>query len=450
MRASFTVAGWARVFGAEGSESASSLALAADGDIVVAGSLVCESRADEDSCQQAFAARYSRDGLRRWIWIAGEGSSGVEAIWLETDGSVVLGGDFASTVDFDPRASHATLRAGRNTGLFRTRLTADGQHIATSRLGRRDWTNPGTLEMRQRLPDGAMLVTSTRAARQGGRRVEVAVLSKLTPRGVLVWRRAFESLPESIVSIACVQTDGSMFVTGTFVANEYDPLSGFVSKLDPLGAVLWTRTLAGERGVRPTGAIPGRDGSVLVSGHFQGDFQIDGGSGVDAVRYVSSENVFVMRLLSDGSRAWVDVAGGGFTTPGKLLMGPDGVVTLIPSFSGPFTVATGQGAILRTPRQGGADFGAAILRFSTDGDYIGALGLTGGTHPTIAAFDAAGALVLAGSLAGAAESRFSDTERHHDASGDDVDALVARIDPAALSVASLDSEQTPLHPASHR
>jgi len=119
-------------------------------------------------------------------------------------------------------------------------------------------------------------------------------------------------------------SSGNMYVTGVFMGSfvDFDPGSGtdqhsshggyeaYLTKFDPGGGYLWTRTWGGVLWDQGSNLVVDRNGNVYVAGWFQGTSDFDPGDGYDWRDAVGDLDAFISKLNSSGDWQWSRTWGG--------------------------------------------------------------------------------------------------------------------------------------------
>lgn len=116
-------------------------------------------------------------------------------------------------------------------------------------------------------------------------------VAKYSAGGALVWARRLGNTNTEAVNDVAVGANGTVIVTGTFTGTvDFDPGPGtynltgtsgdaFAWLLDADGNLVWARNLGGSSADAGNGVAVGADGSVYVTGTFQGTADFDPGAG---------------------------------------------------------------------------------------------------------------------------------------------------------------------------
>ena len=189
-------------------------------------------------------------------------------IAVDTQGAVLLTGLFTRTIDFDPTDSVDERSPIGDADMFVTKLRSDGLYAWTRTVGGTD---------------------------------------VVTGKGVVT------------------MIDDCILIAGSFNETvDFDPGEGvdertasgrfgaYIMKLNGDGSYVWTRTL-GEGDGASFGARVALDpaGNILMAGAFDSLLDFDPSEGIDLHSSAGSRDIFVTKLLPDGSYVWTQTFGGG-------------------------------------------------------------------------------------------------------------------------------------------
>jgi hypothetical protein len=125
--------------------------------------------------------------------------------------------------------------------------------------------------------------------------------------------------------VIAVHHGGVIHIGGGTISNDSNNTLLSVARLDPRGALLWSRAIApAQYGSTPKLAVAA-DGAIVVGGVFEGALVVD-----PAVASAGGEDGFVVRLGADGALAWVrTLASPHGDLVADVAIGPGGEVTAI-------------------------------------------------------------------------------------------------------------------------
>lgn len=141
-------------------------------------------------------------------------------------------------------------------------------------------------------------------------------VAKLDAAGNHLWSRRFGGAGDEALGDIAVDSVGNVLVTGSFngtVDFGDGPLvsaggkDGFLVKLDPAGATLWSKQIGGASGQEGVGVAAAAQGDIVLLGTFYGSIDLGGGalSNVDSLT-----DIFLARLTAAGDHVWSKSFGG--------------------------------------------------------------------------------------------------------------------------------------------
>lgn len=232
--------------------------------------------------------------------------------------------------------------------------------------------------------------------------------------------------------------DGNSYSTGQFLGTiDFDPGPGkaeltsnnvdtYVTKLDPLGNLLWTTQFSGPERIFSYGITVDNQGNVLVAGAFEGHVDFDPGLGEIILEEQNNTAGFVAKLDSDGNLIWAARTGtGGFNFALGVAADPQGNIFAVGSFVDTVDFDPSELELSRTSNGGSPDI--FISKLDSDGNFLDAW-TTGGTsseYPRGVDTDGAGNLIVTGSFWGTADFDPS-AETHELTSAGMDDAFLAK------------------------
>ncbi len=244
--------------------------------------------------KDAFVAKYKFDGSLIWAkQFGGPGDTGPasDVLVIDSDNNVIVGGIFNNTVDFDP-----------GPAVYNITSTAHMQ----------------------------------------------AFIVKLNSAGEFIWARQFgnSSVVYSGSNIADVKCDllNNIYLTGDFSGNcDFDPgpgtyllqgkslTSGYITKLDSNGNLIWARSIEGTSSLnnyhtKNMGLDVDAFHNVYIAGSFNGPFDFDPGPNENIISS-KSYDFYILKLNAQGDFVWVDIFAGSESETGTdVAVGNDGTV----------------------------------------------------------------------------------------------------------------------------
>ncbi|MHA2649382.1 MAG: choice-of-anchor Q domain-containing protein, partial [bacterium JZ-2024 1] len=267
---------WARAYGGNITDWASSIIQTPDGGYMVAG------YAGSFGAGQYDVWLLRLNALGNLIWQKGYGGTDNEeatSLWQTSDGSYIVA---AGTYSF---------RSGNADGWV-FKVNSDG-NIAWQKVyggTNRDWVYSV-----QETSDGGFVVAGS--TRSFGARNEDVWILRLGADGSILWQKAYQGWLDEFATAIRQTSDGGYVVAGSttsFGAGETDIL---VLKLRPDGSVIWQKTYGGQFVEWASAIEQTSDGGTIVAGNTTSF-----GNGL--------VDFLVLKLNADGNIAWQKTYGG--------------------------------------------------------------------------------------------------------------------------------------------
>jgi hypothetical protein len=148
-------------------------------------------------------------------------------------------------------------------------------------------------------------------------------VSKLDADGNFVWAKTVAGNSGNNTGVGygiAIDADQSIYVTGYFTgAKDFDPGSGsflmtaqgfndiFILKLDADGNFIWAKSISGTYDETAFGIASAPDGSVIVTGSFEGTVDFDPGTTTYLLTAANpGTDIFVSKLDSTGTFVWAN------------------------------------------------------------------------------------------------------------------------------------------------
>lgn len=287
-----------------------------------------------------FIQKFDPNGNLIWVkTIGGKLGQTVSDMVLDGAGNMVLVGQFADTVDFDPGAGVHFETANWITGST-WHSTSFSYFLKLDTAGNFKWVKTIQGDRSEGLGvavDGSDNIyisgyftgtvdadpgSGTDSIKSNGQE-DIYVL-KLTPSGSYTWGKALggpkvgSANQQEFGSDICVGPSGNVYVTGRFTNNcDFDPGPGtfirsgtdgdaFVLKLDAGGNFIWAAPIGGNGQDEAHSIMSDASGNLYVEGTFQDKVDFDPSSALDTVTGTpDGGNVFIQKFDSSGNHQWV-------------------------------------------------------------------------------------------------------------------------------------------------
>jgi RHS repeat-associated protein len=295
----------------------------------------------------AYVAKFSPTGTLLWVKSPqGTGQSGSNAITVDTEGNIIVTGQYRGTVDFDPGSGQTLMTDPGNGAAFVWKLDANGnmlwvrgtqgtpvrlagEGVEVDGQGNIVWMGEfyGTIDVDPGA--GTHNLTGMNRAPNDGVGFQIDnFLVKLTADGDFVWGRQLgdtRGFLESETSRQMAMTDSDdVILIGRFqFTMDFDPgpLSHvvsssnasediFVLKLNPAGEFVWVKTIGSIGPDRGTGVDVDSDGNVVLAGIYGAAIDIDPGEGIATLTHTNPNatnlgyNKALVKLDSNGNFLW--------------------------------------------------------------------------------------------------------------------------------------------------
>lgn len=309
----------------DGTSAVSGMAVDPAGNVVVGGTFQGTADFNPDpnvtskliaatGSSAAFVWKLSQAGAFTWAdAIQTTGTLVPAAVALDGNGFAYLSGTFTGTADFNPSDSaKAQVAAGSTVTPFVVKLANDGSYLWSDTVRTITPVADKTNTVNGLAVDGIgnVYLTGTFAGvldfDPGNATTSLTSADesmdgfvwKLDPAGALLYARRFGGSKDETVSDLSIHPAGDVYVTGTFTGiADFDPSSsvanlgsgagtvdGYVLKLGPTGALVYTRSLGGGAStVRPTGIFADAGGNMFVTGAFSGKADFEPANAIHAV-----------------------------------------------------------------------------------------------------------------------------------------------------------------------
>jgi hypothetical protein len=313
---------WSARFGGPGEDPDATVAVAPDGDVVLAGA--CQDGIDLGGgplpslgARDWFVGRFSPDGVHRWSHrFGGASDDSVGGVAVAPDGGVALAGAFAGSIDLGGGPLDSA--GGEDIGVVL--LDAAGQHSWSRRFGGVGNDAAAGVAVG---PDGAVVLagsfsgvvdfgdgpTDTGGGQDG-------FLLQLAADATFGWVVTFGGAGSAQAFGAAVDGRGRVVVGGAFsgslalgaeVVASAGASDGFVASYAADGAHRWSRRLGGTGDDLVEAVAVDRRGEVLAGASFSGSLDLDD----HTVTSQGGRDVLAVRMRDPLADQWARSFGGG-------------------------------------------------------------------------------------------------------------------------------------------
>ena len=203
----------------------------------------------------------------------------------------------------------------------------------------------------------------------------------------------------------------------------------FVHKMDEDGNFIWARAVGGNQWDEAQAIVSDNEGNVYVSGYFRGTVDFDPSISTHFKTAVGEDDIFVMKLSSNGSFEWVQTVGGSDSEEGhSLTLDQDGNIFVTGYYEGNIDFPVGSGIeSLNSQTPWGSDY--FLLKLNNNGNLLWAksFGGEGNDIATSIHCDNNGNIFMTGQFMGTADFSTSDIPFELTSNGD-TDIFLQKLD----------------------
>jgi Beta-propeller repeat/Secretion system C-terminal sorting domain len=352
---------WAKQFGGSGYDSGNSITVDAIGNVYTAGSF--SDNSDFDPSENFFNIAYIGTFLSKldpegnFIWAKSiDFFSPGESITISLNGSnsIYLMGKYGYEGDLDPGEDVYNLNYG---GVYLEKLDTDGNFLWAKQILNDYYTQNYDFTIDQ---NGFIYVTGEFTGNQDfdpGDSVftlytidessyDIFVL-KLDSEGNFIWAKNFGGNALNYVKSIATDANGDVYITGYFfITADFDPGplefnltsygdNTFVLKLNQNGDFIWAKQIEGYLSNISKSIKVDIVGNTYTIGYFVGEVDFDPNEGVYSLTANGENDIFVLKLDTDGNFVWAKQFGGdSYNYRSDIKVDSDGSIYTTGSFNG--------------------------------------------------------------------------------------------------------------------
>ncbi|NPA37560.1 MAG: T9SS type A sorting domain-containing protein [Chlorobi bacterium] len=266
----------------------------------------------------------------------GPGRSAAEAVAVDTLGNIVVTGYFENTIDLDPDMDTLEFTSVGYRDIFIEKFDPDGNLLWAKQIGSTGYDYgygivcdnennvyvTGTYSWTTDFDPGNGVYELTPKAWN-----DIFVL-KLDADGNFVWVAVMEGTQREEGDAITIDNDGYLLVTGKIEGStDFDPDPNrekildaggsddiFILKLDTAGGYVWAKQFSGEGENAGNAIVTDNENNVLVTGYFNRTVDFDPDEyktkEITVLGYIGYNDIFVVKLNSDGNLVWIKQIGG--------------------------------------------------------------------------------------------------------------------------------------------
>lgn len=370
--------GWTAQWGSPQMDLTAAVAVAQDGEILVAGTTGGSLLGANKGLTDAFLIRLRRDGSMRWLWQWGTtADERVVAAAIDRDGNVLVAGY---------TDGHLQGMSAGSRDAFVSKLNSEGRPLWTQQWGTSQYDDLSALAIDK---SGNIFVGGyTEGGLDGTPLGEGdAFVTKLNPGGTIAWTKQWGTPQFDLVAALAVDADGNIYAGGTTDGSIADSNRGsedvFVSKLQPDGKLSWSLQSGTISRDVARGLAVTRANDLVLTGNTSGNF-----AGTNA----GGEDAFVLIVRQEGTFGFGHQWGtSGVDDAQEVLLDEGGNI---------FVVGATDGTFSGNQSQGGTD--AFVTKLNSQGkeQWIQQWGTASTDHATALGLDKDNNLLVAGFTSG--------------------------------------------------
>lgn len=261
------------------------------------------------------------------IWanqISGNDHVNPVAVGVDHEGNILITGTFEGTADFDPGSGVFNLTSSGYWDIFLQKLTPEGKLIWAKKIGDKDSERPEGMEVDK---NGNIYLTGTFSGTvdfdpgTGVRNLKAVgandiFAAKYNALGHLVWAVSMgEDVSDDGISIA-VDNEGSVIVTGYFQGTvDFDPGAGsyemtswgvdcFILKLSSSGTFVWAKMIGSKGWVEGHTVKTDEKNNIYLAGLFRMETDFNPGAGEYKMTPAVDLAAFLLKLDKNGNFRW--------------------------------------------------------------------------------------------------------------------------------------------------
>jgi len=336
----------------------------------------------------AFLSKFSSDGTYQWTktW-GGTLRDLVGVVDMPDSTTVIVGGYFRDTVDFDPGAgvTYATSTGGLDS--FIAKFDSDGNFQWVRTWGKTtddEVISTFTFDQSGNIyvysiftgevdfDPGATTASSTSSGGFDN------YLSKFSSDGTYQWTKTWGGTGNEGSGLHGIKVDGDdLILVGSFNSTvDFDPGAGtenatstgssdvFFMKLDDDGLFQSVQTWGGTGSDSPSEVTLDAEGATYITGTYNGTVDFDPGAGTSEATSAGGQDIFLSKFSSDGTYQWTKTWGGTGTDGNSRMMVSAETLLMLGLFSGTVDFDPGAGTNSKTS-SGGFDVFMSVLDTSS-------------------------------------------------------------------------------------
>ncbi len=371
---------------------------------------------------QSDAALSKYDSSGNYIWTrvwGGDGGDYVSRLAITDAGDIVISGSFNGTADFDPGPGVEEHTSESTSDSYLLKLNSAGNFMWVDVWGGPSFDSANDLALDS---TGNIYVSHQFRALSDfdpGPGVDEhtsggsydAALTKFGPDGSYIWGKSWGAADADLSNVICLDKSGDVYVAGWFEGTvDFDPgvpvaehtsndaEDIFLSKFDSDGVFQWVATWGGVDSDKVYGLRSDNFDGIYICGYIYNTVDFDPGPGVAEQTSSGLKDPFLSKLNTAGEYQWARVWGGstGSEYTYQLAIDSAANVYIAGDFASPTDFDPGPGLDEKTTP--GDKYDIFVAKYNSSGDYLWVTQLGGDDDDTPygIAVEPGGTIYLAG------------------------------------------------------
>ncbi len=276
-------------------------------------------------------------------WVTGiQGASLLNARNISTDlnGNIVVSGDFAGTIDFDPGLGVNNITTAGGIDFFVQKLDSNGNLIWAFTIGATgnedalgmEVDNSGNVYVTGHFENTVDFDPGPGVFNLTSNGLNDIFIVKINLSGNLVWAKSIGAGGNDYGYDLKVDTNNYLYVVGNFTNTvDFDPGPGitnaasngvsdaFALKMDTAGIFIWAKTFGGLDNCYSEAVVIGKHNDIFLTGNYKGSVDFDPGIGTNVIMSFGNTDSYLLRLDTAGIFIWSGSIGGANIEDGEDL-----------------------------------------------------------------------------------------------------------------------------------
>lgn len=325
-----------------------------------------------------------------WVQqIGGESNEEARSMAVDTFGNIYITGQFYGTTDFDPGEGEFNLTCTGAIDIFVQKLDVNGNFLWAKQMGGSDFDNSlsiavdasgnvfttGYFQGKVDFDPGSDVFNLTCAGTTD------IFVQKLDTNGDFIWAKQMGGANNDSGYSLVTDAVGNVYITGIFDGTaDFDPSAEiayltsaghydiFVQKLDSNGNFIWAKQIGGNEWDQGNAIAIDNSQNIYITGYFIGTADFDPGVGTENLTSAGDQDIFVLKLDTNGDFIWAEQMGGTDGDAGQsIAVDKDGNVNLTGYFREIADFDPGEGTVNLGSTGSAAIF---VQKLDTSGNFL--------------------------------------------------------------------------------